>query len=798
MRRSLVFVTALAALAACAPDPLSVTNPPPAPPPPPGSSISRWSDAATWAPAGIPTPGSDITIPAGKTIQLDVSPPALNRLTINGTLVAGDTDLALTAHEIYVNGLLRVGSETAHFAHQFTVTLTGGDSGSASPMVGSKVLAVFSGGSLELHGDTRAGWTQLAATASAGATTLNLSQPMNWHVGDRIVISSTDYDPGQAEEAVITAAAPTVVGLQMPLMHSHWGLLQTIAGREVDERAQVGLLTRNVTIEGDAASSGGYGGHVIVLRGGTAHVEGVQFTRMGQSGKVARYPMHWHMAGDVSGQYLRDASIWKTNNRCVTVHGSDNATVQRNVCYDHLGHGYFLEDGSESGNTIEGNLGLISRAPAAAIRILPSDATPATFWITNPANTIRNNVAAGSVAFGFWFALPAAPTGFSTGQPDAPRLTPLGTFIGNSAHSNRQPGLQVDNGPRADLTTETTSYTPRAGAVASGAPVIGYFQNFSGWKHSGRAVWIRGQGLRLVDAVLADNAQGATFANGDIILQNSLIVGESANLTTPPNPSYPIRGFEFYDGTNGATAVTFANFVSRAGRIASAIGYNRSDGFPVSQANFVSAITLVNANAVYFDNPAPTKDGDKASLFVDADGSVTGTAGMSVVANNPFLVTPACSYRSDWNTWLCPQRYAGLSIQSDAGESVSPVSLQRDDGASVSLAGVPNNPQSAQISVLPARSYQFTWSGTAPLRPRITLQRAVAGDWVRVSIPYGTASFNVLRDFSSTPLAPAASAADVDAAAGDRYYWDAATQRIEAKMLVRAGRTSTTLQVVAR
>ncbi len=737
-------------------------------------------------------------VPAGKTVRLDVSTPALNRLTIDGTLAVADSDISLTAHEVYVNGTLRAGSEAAHFSHQFTLTLTGGDSGNANPMVGSKVLAVFSGGALELHGETRAGWTQLAATAGSGSTMLNLAQPMAWRVGDRVVVSSTDYDPGQAEEAVIASASPTMISLQAPLAHSHWGQMQTIAGRAVDERAEVALLTRNVTIQGDAQSSGGYGGHVIVLRGGVAHVEGVQFTRMGQSGKVARYPMHWHMAGDVTGQYVRDASIWKTNNRCLTIHGTDNATVQRNVCYDHLGHGYFLEDGSESGNTIDQNLGLVSRVPPLAVRILPSDATPATFWITNPANTFRDNVAGGSVAFGFWFALPAAPTGFSTGQPDAPRLTPLGIFNNNTAHSNRQPGLQVDDGPRADLTTETTSYTPRAGAVSTGASVIGYFQNFTGWKHSGRAVWIRGQGLRLDGAVLADNEQGATFANGSIILQNSLIVGESANLTTAPNSSYPIRGFEFYDGTNGATNVTFANFVSRAGRIASAIGYNRSDGFPVSQANFVSAVQLVNANAVYFDNPGATKDGDKASLFVDADGSVTGSAGTSVVANNPFLVTPSCTYRSEWNSWLCPQRYDGLALQSDNTDPVAPVALRREDGASVSLAGVPGNPLSAQISILPSRSYRIDWSGTVPTRPRIVLLRAVAGDWIRVSIPFGSASFTVLRDFSSTPLTAGASAADVDAAEGDRYFWDAAAQRDEAKLFVRTGRTSSTLQLVGR
>ena len=784
------------AVASCTPDQVVIQVPPAPPPPPPG--VSRWSDPTTWPGGLLPAVGTDVTIPTNRTIQLDIDPPALNRITIDGTLtVATDRDVALTARNMWVTGTLRAGTEASHDLKKFTLTLTGADSGASNSSVGDKVLAIFGGGSLELHGETRLGWTRIAASAPAGSTTLLLSEPMAWRAGDRIVIASTDFDPGQAEEAVIASATATSVTLQTALRYSHWGVMQTIAGRQVDERAEVALLTRNITIQGDSAKSAtGFGGHTIVLASGTAHVEGVTFLRMGQAGHLARYPMHWHMANDVSGQYIRDASIWKTNNRCLTIHGTDNAVAQRNVCYDHLGHGYFLEDGSESGNTLEHNLGLVSRVPSAALRLIPSDATPATFWITNPDNSFRTNAAAGSVAFGFWFALPAAPTGSSTGQSDRPRVTPLRQFIDNVAHSNRQPGLQVDNGPKADLTTEVVSYTPRVGAVASGASVPGYFQNFTGWKHSGRAVWLRGTGLRLDGAMLADNQQGATFANGDITFQNSLVVGESSNLTNAPNASFPIRGYEFYDGTNGASNVMFANFVSRAGRPASALGYNRSDGFPISQLNFAAALQLSNANAVYLDNPGANHDGDKASLFVDTDGTVTGTVGNSVVNNNPFLVTPTCTYRTDWNAWICPNRYDGLAIASDNGLAVAPLSIVRDDAVTVTLVGVPNNPVSAQISILPSRNYVINWTGTIPTNPHITLQRANANDWVRVSFPYASGSFNVLRDFSGTPLLAAASLVDLDASQGDRYFWDAAAGRIYAKVWVRTGRTSSTIQVV--
>ncbi len=58
-----------------------------------------------------------------------------------------------------------------------------------------------------------------------------------------------------------------------------------------------------------------------------------------------------------------------------------------------------LQDGSESGHTIEGNLGLMTRESYA---LTASDTTPATFLISNPNNTVRFNRAAGSAGLGFW------------------------------------------------------------------------------------------------------------------------------------------------------------------------------------------------------------------------------------------------------------------------------------------------------------------------------------------------------------------------------------------------------------
>src|SRR5207342_479811 len=180
------------------------------------------------------------------------------------------------------------------------------------------------------------------------------------------------------------------------------------------------------------------GGHVMAMGGSTMKVSGVEFYRMGQHENLARYPIHWHLVGDTQGQYIENSSIHDTYSRCVTVHGTNDVRVENNVTYNTVGHCFFLEDAVEHGNQFIHNLGMLTKChpdgkpcvptnlgPAgsgggfgagaagqsAKDVLLPSDNTASMFWITNPDNTFRDNVAAGSEQTGFWFALPEHPTG---------------------------------------------------------------------------------------------------------------------------------------------------------------------------------------------------------------------------------------------------------------------------------------------------------------------------------------------------------------------------------------------------
>src|SRR5688572_30776511 len=86
----------------------------------------RWSDPAAWPDGKVPAQGDAVTIARDVDMVLDVSPPALRSVTVQGKLTfADERDLALTTEWIYLpGGELQIGTEAAPFIHKATITLT--------------------------------------------------------------------------------------------------------------------------------------------------------------------------------------------------------------------------------------------------------------------------------------------------------------------------------------------------------------------------------------------------------------------------------------------------------------------------------------------------------------------------------------------------------------------------------------------------------------------------------------------------------------------------------------------------
>ncbi len=762
--------------------------------------IHLWSDPATWD--GIPpTPGDIVTIPHDTTVLLDVSPPPLAGLDIDGALIFADQDLDLENDWIVVSGLLQIGSEDTPFTHRATITLTDSTPGEEIMGMGDKVLGV-TGGTLE---DTP-----------------------DWRPGDRIVVASTDFDPYQAEETTIAAIDGNTVTVDTPLAFTHWGEDQTYGDETLSERAEVSLLSRNVVIQGDDTSeTDGFGGHLMVMAG-TAHTSGVELTRMGQSGLLARYPIHFHLLGDRPGAYVRDSAIHHTYNRCLTIHGTNGVEVANTVAYDAPGHCFFLEDGNETGNTFANNFGILTRTPDPARQLLPSDELPATFWITNPDNTLRGNVAAGSDAFGYWYAFPEHPLGFSQSPANDrtvwPRRTPLREFRDNVAHSNGFRGLNVDDGLTPDGTTETVFYDPHENPIPpseneeDSAEVTATFSDFTAYKNRERGVWLRGANELLTGAILADNLIGATFASVNTAIEDSLIVGESANLGTPPeweepghdgralpqpwDPTFPIRGYEFYDGVAATTRVAFAGFHSNEQRQASSLGVLRRDEFPLDPHNAASDLTwLDDSNRVFIDDPIPNSDGEKTAIFRDLTGSVTGHPGATITANHPFLHDPTCQPDPAWNASICFSLYGALTLESLAPSPLltGPVTLHRPDGTGLWLTGTPGEddlPRAYfQTSLLTNTPYALQFAAL-PWQLRLSFTGDQSGDWPLLTIPYSDVSPHVYPGYvpdEESALPEVTSLSDLIGSAGAAWFFDGETLTV--KLVLPDGEDSVVVDV---
>src|SRR5262252_4020619 len=703
----------------------------------PAAKQARWSDPATWPDKKVPAKDDVVTIEKDMNVVLDVSPPPLHGLKLDGTLSFADNkDLELTTEWITLHGTLEIGTEAKPHTRMATITLTDNVKNEDISMPPATVASdrvdrgiMLMGGTLSLHGNRTNSWTKLSKTAEAGSASIDVLNAAGWRAGDEIVLASTDFDPRQAERRTVAAIKGNTITLDRKLEFMHFGRITF----DVDERGEVGMLTRNIRIQASAdAEQSFFGGHVMAMGASRMFVEGVEFQRMGQNLTLARYPIHWHLVGDAKGQYIKNASIHDTYNRCVTVHGTNFLHVENNVTFNTVGHCFFLEDGIEHGNEYVHNLAIQTKChtskPCVPTNLaasgeprmgtngqqskdvlLPSDNTAASYWITNPDNTYRDNVAAGSDATGFWMSLPEHPNGKFEGTELSaktwPRRTPFREFKGNVAHSNYD-GFMFDRNIAANNTFGVTgsSHTglenpadPNSRALES------IFEDLTAYKNRNGAIWGRGELHVFRNVKLADNAIGFTHASGAFgryaftsKVVDSLFVGETENIGNPKTdaekeygrslpkpdlPDYPIRGYEYYDYRHDVENVTFRNYEDNATRKTGAISNLMFSSFGVSTNNAFEHLKFVNAKPVYFplmaDNSRWASDNGgstsyKTAAYRDRDGSLGGGPNSYVLihdgVNDSVAVDPqACEIKPTWNAAVCKGDIGRLSFAAPGG-----------------------------------------------------------------------------------------------------------------------------------
>jgi len=717
----------------------------------------NWNNATVWS-NGIPSNTVRALIPSGRTITLNGTNHFAKELVIQGVLQVAESpgvDKSLTSDWIHVNsgGVFQIGTAANRYdANDFVINLVGTDptetfniEGVAMPVTNNNgFLMVAGGGRLQFFGQQKLTYTRLAATANANSNQIIVANAVdrdfdgdtdaadgsvNWEVGDQIVIASSSEDYNDQEVRTITAIVDLGNGtkritLNQSLNRRHYGEIETYSNSsrtwDLDLRAEVALLNRNVKIQGlasqdtdnafgdrarfNAGIADGFGGHTMIMgSAGQITVDSVQLDRMGQTGRLGRYPIHWHLAGDRSGDVFRGASITNSNNRGLTIHGTHNVLIQDNVLHDVHGHGFFMEDGVETGNEYRGNIAFgvhqVGRTTSGNPVPNPNDPfvvdthdhvgqnnsrflSSAAYWITNPDNTWVGNISAGSQGTGFWFIFPDSAIGESANDPQynnvRPDRTNLRQFDFNSSHSSPA-GLNFDRGSDIEVPVGATLKANFDGDnwLPTQEPQI---NNFTAYKHN-VAIYHRGFNANFHDNRIADSNIG-TFITFTQRITDTLYVGHSRGNA---DMSDSVTGHTIYDGANTLDGTHFAGFAAGNAHTF------RTNGSALRHTSHVMTNTSFENDGSGGHVSVGTQNGGSlqtspfdfspASIY-DADGTLTGHVGggpgSTVVTNHPFFYDADDFRPAGWNAVVTDDIYAMLHF--DPNDNSSRFRVTAPDG----------------------------------------------------------------------------------------------------------------------
>ncbi|XP_040270078.1 cell migration-inducing and hyaluronan-binding protein [Bufo bufo] len=518
--------------------------------------------------------------------------------------------------------------------------------------------------------------------------------------------------------------------------------------------------------------------------------------------------------------YIDNLAIHHCFSRCVAIHGTHGLLIRDTIGYDTLGHCFFLEDGVEQKNTFYHNLGLVTKAgtilptdrnEAMCLEMrehvygdyIPVPSTDcmavSTFWISNPNNNLIGNAAGGAQDVGIWYIFHRVPSGLSEGlYPEGhSEFTPLGIFLNNRVHSNFKAGLFIGKGvkttvasaenPREYLTVDNARFRPHQDSDPAKPRVPALIDRLIAFKNNDHGAWARGGDIVFRNSGFSDSGIGLTLASdgtfptdegSSLEITDSIFVGESDNVgssggqnsywgrggsgeqrSLPRNKTFPIRGFQIYDGPVRLLRCTFKNFVPTAERPSSAIGFSLKNSWQITPQNNISQVKMERSmqSRVFFGEPGPwfshmNMDGDKTTVFYDVDGSVSEYPGAFLVKEDNWLLRhPDCLDVPDWKGAICSGNYAQIYIQARRPADAS-MTIIKDEYPEHPLhlegaLGKSNHYQQYQPVITLQKGYTVHWDMTAPEELTLWLINFQKNDWIQVGFcyPKGT-TFSILSD----------------------------------------------------
>ena len=296
----------------------------PTPPPAPQgrrADARMWSKIQSWIGTkpgfggynnNLPDNDDNVMINSDWWMVADTTLPVMKVLYIYGVLeLENGRNHELRANIILITGLsgmLIAGWPDKPMPSNVLISLIGDHNTKDIPLpdgpnLGAKALGVF--GRLQLFGKIhKIHWTRLAQSLDVNATKIYLNDKVDWDIGDEIIITTSTFEPRQAEKFIIADIMEngTVLELNTSAKYSHTASRYSIKGFRFSMSAKVALLTRNIVIEGAneparSLEDQSFGCRVLVgkytqsglTHVGKAQISETQFKHCGQYGWTEPY-----------------------------------------------------------------------------------------------------------------------------------------------------------------------------------------------------------------------------------------------------------------------------------------------------------------------------------------------------------------------------------------------------------------------------------------------------------------------------------------------------------------------------
>jgi len=424
----------------------------PAAPPTSDRACTPWNVASSWASGAVPAVGADVHITYRDSICLTGQAEySVGSLLVEGKLELLNEHCPTNGTEVVLRvakfvhlrgGIFRFGNHT-HPLTACKVRIAYGmpdffNQGPYTLLPWSTRAFTVENGKLQLYGRRpNPIFSQLAVTAPVGTTTIQLTNDVQWAVGDKIVIAGTTRQTiykksnsytEESEERTIANVAGNIITIDTPLRFSHIGELtpQVINGRQVMIGAEVAVLARTISIGGantdrpqfgqgwnlnigctdaNTLGCGTEGNGFPMSRIKTAEVQ-LSAVLLQDVGQEASFHAGVEVDGLISGgdnttaagSFISECAIVRAMSHGIAIrHTTSGFNVTRNVIYKAEGDGVRAVS---SGNSIDGNLVVAGLPPLPEcdftyqfIGGAENDCRPAAFRV-GPGNFLHNNVAA--------------------------------------------------------------------------------------------------------------------------------------------------------------------------------------------------------------------------------------------------------------------------------------------------------------------------------------------------------------------------------------------------------------------